>query len=91
MTCHPSKTPPLDGFDIPALREKYRYERDKRLLRKGGEQYVRPAGEFAGTYEHDPHMPAWKQIRYRNNLRLPSSVAVGQVCWLAIICIRQGC
>jgi cation diffusion facilitator CzcD-associated flavoprotein CzcO len=57
MTCQPTKTPALDGINIPTLRDKYRHERDKRLRREGGEQYVRPAGEFAGTYEHDPHMP----------------------------------
>lgn len=55
MKCKPTQTP--DNLDIPSLRERYRQERDLRLQSEGQKQYVRPIGEFADTYEVDPHMP----------------------------------
>jgi len=55
MKCSPTLTP--DDIDIPALREKYRQERDKRMRRDGQTQYVRPTGGPAGSFEADPHMP----------------------------------
>ena len=57
MKCQPTDIPPVEEIDIPALREKYRHERDKRMRREGQEQYVQPVGEFAQSYESDPHMP----------------------------------
>jgi cation diffusion facilitator CzcD-associated flavoprotein CzcO len=54
MTC--KTTPAAETLDIPALREKYRQERDKRIRREGGEQYVRPTDDFADNYVHDPYM-----------------------------------
>jgi len=57
MNCKPTNIPALDEIDIPALQEKYRYERDKRINREGQKQYVRPVDDFADTYEGDPHMP----------------------------------
>lgn len=55
MTCEPTQTP--EDIDIPALREKYRQEREKRLRREGQDQYLRTAGDFADAYEVDPHTP----------------------------------
>jgi cyclohexanone monooxygenase len=55
MTCEPTQTP--HDIDIPALREKYRQERDKRLSPAGQRQYLKTEGEFADQYEADPHMP----------------------------------
>jgi cyclohexanone monooxygenase len=55
MSCEPTPTP--NDIDIPALREKYRQERDKRLSPEGQRQYVKTEGEFADQYEADPHMP----------------------------------
>jgi cyclohexanone monooxygenase len=55
MTCEPTVTP--DDIDIPALREKYRKERDKRIRPEGQKQYLRTTAEFADQYEADPHMP----------------------------------
>jgi cyclohexanone monooxygenase len=55
MTCKPTQTP--DDIDIPALREKYRQERDKRLRPEGQKQYLRTTDDFADQYEADPHMP----------------------------------
>ena len=55
MTCAPTQTP--GDIDIPALREKYRQERDKRLRADGQKQYFRPTGPVAGSYVADPHTP----------------------------------
>lgn len=55
--CKPTDLPPANEVDIPALKAKYRQERDKRLRKDAGEQYVRPTGAFAAMHEHDPHMP----------------------------------
>ncbi|GAB3037205.1 flavin-containing monooxygenase [Mycobacterium bourgelatii] len=57
MSCEPTHLPDPDQLDIPALREKYREERDRRLRPDGQEQYA-PAveGEQALDYS-DPHMP----------------------------------
>jgi cyclohexanone monooxygenase len=56
MTCEqPTDTP--DDVDIPALREKYRQEREKRLRTEGSKQYVELEGAFAGYYETDPYSP----------------------------------
>jgi cation diffusion facilitator CzcD-associated flavoprotein CzcO len=55
MRCQPTQTP--TDIDIPALREKYRLEREKRLRPEGQKQYMRPAGDAVGSYAADPHMP----------------------------------
>ena len=57
MNCEPTRTPPAEDVDIPALREKYRHERDKRVRREGQEQYVRPTGGLVEDYVSDPHRP----------------------------------
>ena len=55
-TCAPTQTP--QHVDIPALRERYRFERDKRLRKEGSRQYVELSDDFASFYETDPHSPA---------------------------------
>ena len=55
MKCEATRTP--DDVDIPALREKYRHERDKRIRPEGQQQYFKPTGEVAANYAVDPHMP----------------------------------
>ena len=57
MTCHPTKLPPAATLDIPAIREHYRQEREKRLHPEGQSQYFEPSGKFSEAYEADPHMP----------------------------------
>ena len=49
--------PSSDEIDIPALKEKYRQERDRRLRKEGQQQYVQPRAEFANAYEADPYTP----------------------------------
>ncbi|MGB9305878.1 MAG: NAD(P)/FAD-dependent oxidoreductase [Mycobacterium sp.] len=53
--CAPTETP--DDIDLPALREKYRQEREKRLRPEGSKQYIELVDDFAGYYETDPHSP----------------------------------
>jgi cation diffusion facilitator CzcD-associated flavoprotein CzcO len=56
MTCSPTVTP--ENIDIPAMREKYQLERDRRIRREGQKQYVRPTGgPVVHSYVDDPHMP----------------------------------
>ncbi len=57
MKCEPTNLPPVEDIDIPAMREKYRQERDKRVRSEGQSQYERPVDDFADEYEGDPHMP----------------------------------
>ncbi len=57
MSCEPTEVPPAEDIDIPAIREKYRQERDKRLRRDGQKQYAQPVDDLADNYAGDPHMP----------------------------------
>ena len=54
MKCEPTLTPPAATIDIPALREKYRQERDKRLRPAGQKQYVRVARGVPRPLRHRP-------------------------------------
>ena len=54
-TCGPTQTP--DDIDIDALRDKYLYERDKRLRADGSTQYLELKDDFAEFSEVDPHTP----------------------------------
>ena len=54
-TCGPTQTP--DDIDIDALREKYLFERDKRLRPEGSKQYLELKDDFAEFAEVDPHTP----------------------------------
>jgi cation diffusion facilitator CzcD-associated flavoprotein CzcO len=56
-SCELLPLPAADEIDIPALREKYRKERDKRIRPEGNDQYIESAGEFADLYEVDPYKP----------------------------------
>ena len=56
-SCELTLTPDAKAIDIPALRAKYRRERDKRIRPDGQKQYIEPVGEFAKAYESDPFMP----------------------------------
>jgi len=53
--CGPTARP--DDIDIPALREKYRHEREKRLRSEGSRQYIELEDDFVGYYEADPYTP----------------------------------
>jgi cyclohexanone monooxygenase len=55
MKCAPTQNP--TDVDIAAMRAKYAHERDRRLRKNGQQQYIRTEGEFAATYEADPHTP----------------------------------
>jgi cation diffusion facilitator CzcD-associated flavoprotein CzcO len=56
--CEPTNVPPPEEIDIPATKEKYRQERDKRMRREGQEQYAPHEDHLThDTYEHDPFTP----------------------------------
>jgi cation diffusion facilitator CzcD-associated flavoprotein CzcO len=57
MICTPSDCPPADAIDIPALRAKYRAERDRRIKRDHNDQYIPASGKWKDLYEVDPHTP----------------------------------
>jgi cation diffusion facilitator CzcD-associated flavoprotein CzcO len=55
MNCKPTVTPPLEAIDIPALRKKYRVQKERRLRNEGQTQYRRPSGDFVPDYSVDPY------------------------------------
>jgi cation diffusion facilitator CzcD-associated flavoprotein CzcO len=56
--CKPTDVPPASEIDIPAMKEKYRHERDKRLRSEGEKQYASPEDHLThDTQEHDPFTP----------------------------------
>jgi cation diffusion facilitator CzcD-associated flavoprotein CzcO len=77
--CAPTQTP--ENIDGAALKEKYRQERDKRIRPEGQKQYVRPLGDFADTYEADPHMPVVPRAAIREDL----DVAILGAGWSGIL------
>ena len=81
MTCQLTGLRALEEAEISALRAKYRHERDKRIRREGGEQYVRPVGDFAEVYERDPHMP----VRPREALAEEIDVAILGGGWAGLL------
>ncbi|MXO89954.1 flavin-containing monooxygenase [Pontixanthobacter aquaemixtae] len=54
-SCKPSNVPPVDEIDIAALQERYALERERRLKRAGGKQYVQPSGGAVSSFVSDPH------------------------------------
>jgi cation diffusion facilitator CzcD-associated flavoprotein CzcO len=57
MNCAPTKTPAAESIDIPALREKYRIEKERRLRKEGQAQYVKLSGDLLPDYAADPYRP----------------------------------
>lgn len=55
MNCQPTKTP--GNIDIPALREKYKAEREKRYNSAGQKQYFRPTSGALAEQMDDPYQP----------------------------------
>jgi cyclohexanone monooxygenase len=55
MACKPTIVPAAESIDIPALREKYRVEKERRLRKDGQEQYVRLSDEGLPDYTIDPY------------------------------------
>ena len=56
MTCEPTDTPVAEELDIPALRDRYREERERRIRPEGQEQYVASADQPAVAGDGDPHL-----------------------------------
>ncbi len=57
MKCQSTNVPPASEIDIPALQERYRKERDRRIRPEGQKQYAKTTEEFSESYFADPHMP----------------------------------
>ena len=55
MACKPTIVPAAESIDIPALREKYRVEKERRLRKDGQEQYVGLSDEGLPDYTVDPY------------------------------------
>jgi cyclohexanone monooxygenase len=54
MNCEPTRTPDID---LPALRERYRQEADRRRRAEGHAQYIEAVGEYEKFFEYDPYSP----------------------------------
>ena len=81
MTCQPTITPPPEQVDIPALRARYKQERDKRINVDTTNQYVRVTGPFEEMYEADPHMPVVGRLAIEEDL----DVAVLGAGWTGLL------
>ncbi len=81
MTCKVTNVPPAANLDIPALREKYRQQREIRVRKEGQKQYVRPMDEFSESYEVDPHMP----VQARDSLNEDIDVVVLGSGWSGLL------
>jgi len=57
LNVKPADLPTIEEIDIPAIKEKYQQERDRRIRKEGQEQYVQPVDDFADNYEADPYTP----------------------------------
>ena len=83
-----SRTPNLpkaQEVDIPALKEKYRHERDKRLRAEGQGQYLKVNSILKDFYEEDPHIPRVPREPIREDL----DVAILGAGWSGTLCAVQ--
>jgi len=81
MTMKATDVPALDEIDIPALQEKYRAERAKRLRPDGATQYVKAKEEFKEEFIEDPHTP----VQPRDAIDEELEVAVLGAGWSGIL------
>lgn len=81
MISNATNVPQASEIDIPALQEKYRLERDKRLRAEGQNQYVRVDSVLSGFYEEDPHTP----VTPREPINEDLNVAVLGAGWAGIL------
>jgi len=86
MKCEPTPTP--DDIDLPALREKYRQEREKRMRRDGQYQYVRSKDNHADSYEVDPHLPVMPRAPISEDLDV-AVLGAGFTGILAAVSLRK--
>ncbi|MYM62409.1 NAD(P)/FAD-dependent oxidoreductase [Pseudomaricurvus sp. HS19] len=68
MTLYDVDLPTAEEIDIPALKEKYKQERDRRMTKAGQDQYVKPVDEFSYTYEGDPYTPTTPRSPVKKDL-----------------------
>jgi cation diffusion facilitator CzcD-associated flavoprotein CzcO len=82
VTCQQTDLPAADEIDIPATRERYRLERERRLRPDGQAQYLEPVGRFADAYEADPHRPV--QPREPINDEIDVAILGGGFCGMMV-------
>ena len=70
MTVVDTALPAAGDIDIAALKEKYRYERDRRMRNEGQQQYVKPEEDFADVYEADPYTPVTPRDSVKEELEV---------------------
>ncbi|HEY1075072.1 MAG TPA: NAD(P)/FAD-dependent oxidoreductase, partial [Fontimonas sp.] len=66
MNCQPTQTP--GTIDIPALREKYKQEREKRYNSAGQQQYFRPKSGALAEQMNDPYQPVMPRAALNEEL-----------------------
>ncbi len=83
MTIKATNVPARGELDIPALKAKYREEREKRIRKEGNKQYARATEdkEFKEEYLHDPHMP----VEPREAIEEDLEVAILGAGWSGIL------
>ena len=57
MSCEKTNVPAPEEIDIQATKEKYAFERQRRIRPEGQKQYSKVKQEFTEEYVHDPHLP----------------------------------
>jgi cyclohexanone monooxygenase len=77
MRCEPTNAPPVEDIDIPAVRERYRQERDKRIRPEGQRQHVPAVASYTG----DPHIP----VEPRDQISEDIDVAVLGGGWAGVL------
>lgn len=91
MSCKPSDAPPANEIDITALRQRYAFERERRLQRDGEHRYVRPEGVGPiADYSIDPY----RQIEPREPIHDEIDVAIVGAGWGGVLAgyhlVKQG-
>ncbi len=88
MTCERTNVPDPQGLDIPALRNKYREERDRRL-RPDGQDQCTPAAEGTDALDYsDPHMPRLSRRALSDDVNVAHGGGWAE-CWPVITCVWQ--
>jgi cation diffusion facilitator CzcD-associated flavoprotein CzcO len=79
MNCGPTQTP--DDIDFPALKARYRQERDRRLRQEGRRQYVTADGGAPDARDVDPYLP----VAARDPISEDLDVAILGAGWSGIL------
>ncbi|BFM07516.1 flavin-containing monooxygenase [Halioxenophilus aromaticivorans] len=70
MTIKATDVPAASEIDIPALQEKYRAEKNRRIRPEGAKQYAGAKQEFNEEYLDDPHTPVQERAKIDEDLEV---------------------